>query len=55
MSEFSFVAEIIKVQTMVDNAIRVTIDLAENEILAAAKLMEYKREGVTIRVMVEPE
>lgn len=52
---FSFTAEIIKVQTMVDNALRVTLDLTETEILAAAKLMEYKREGVTVKVSVEPE
>jgi hypothetical protein len=55
MSEttFFFLAEIVKIQTLSDQGLRVTLDLSEDEIAAAAKLMECKRAGVTIRVMVE--
>jgi hypothetical protein len=51
---FSFTAEVTKVQTLADMGLRVTLDLAEDEIAAAAKLMECKREGVAIKVTVEP-
>lgn len=52
---FTFVAEVVKVQTLADNGIRLTLDLPEDEIEVAAKLMAYKREGVAIRVQVGPE
>lgn len=51
---FSFVAEVIKVQTMVDNSIRVTLDLPEDAIDSSAMLMIYKRDGIAAKVTVEP-
>lgn len=52
---FTFGAEIVKVQTLADNGLRVTLDLSEDEIEAASRLMAYKREGVAVKVRVEPE
>lgn len=51
---FTFTASVAKVQTLVDNGLRVTLDLEEGEIEAAAKLMTYKREGVAVKVTVKP-
>ena len=51
MSEaIQFPAEIIKVQTMVDGAIRLTLDLPAGELGAAIKLMEAKQRGAVIEV-----
>lgn len=52
---FDFPATVYKVQTLADNGLRVTLDFSEDEIAAAAKLMQYKREGVAVKVSVEPE
>lgn len=43
-----------KVQTLADNGLRVTLDLPEQAIEAAAYLMAYKAAGVVLRVTVEP-
>lgn len=52
MSEaLAFDATVYKVQTLVDCGIRVTFDLPEHEILAAAMLMTLKRDGVALRVV----
>lgn len=48
-----FDAIVYKVQTLVDNGLRVTLDLPEQAITEAAVLMALKREGVAIRVTVE--
>lgn len=48
-----FDAEVVKVQTLVDNGIRLTLDLPETAITEAAMLMALKRSGVAIRVTVE--
>lgn len=53
MSEFFFLAEVVKIQTLADQGLRVTLDLSEDEIAAAAKLMECKRFGAVVRVSVE--
>lgn len=45
-----FPAEIIKVQTMQDGAIRVTLDLSANRVDIAAKLMEAKQRGCLLEV-----
>ena len=45
-----FPAEIIKVQTMVDGAIRLTLDLPAGELGAAMKLMEAKQRGAILEV-----
>lgn len=47
-----FDATIAKVQTLVDNGIRVTLDLPETAIEAAAVLMGVKRNGLAIKVSV---
>ena len=47
----AFDATVYKVQTLVDCGLRVTLDLPEHEILAAALLMTFKRDGVALRVV----
>ena len=49
----TFDATVNKVQTLVDNGIRLTLDLPEQAIEAAAVLMALKRQGSALRVMVE--
>jgi len=49
----TFDATAAKVQTLVDNGIRITLDLPETAIEAAAVLMALKREGLAIKVSVE--
>jgi hypothetical protein len=55
MDGIAFLAEVVKVQTLSDHGLRVTLDLAEDEVIAAAKLMEFKRLGVVVKVTCEPE
>lgn len=47
-----FTAEIIKVQTTVDHAFRLTVDLPETECEAAKKLMEAFQAGARLEVAV---
>ena len=54
MESIKGVAEVVKVQTLVDNGIRLTIDLPETAIYQAAALMELKREGVAINYLFTP-
>ena len=49
----TFDATVAKVQTLVDNGIRLTLDLPEQAIEAAAVLMALKRESKVLRVTVE--
>lgn len=49
----TFDATVAKVQTLVDNGLRVTLDLPEQAIEAAAVLMALKRNGSALRVTVE--
>lgn len=49
----TFDAEVVKVQTLVDNGIRLTLDLPESAIIEAAQLMTFKRDGAPITVTVE--
>ena len=55
MEPITFDAIVYKVQTLVDNGLRVTLDLPEQAIEEAAVLMALKREGIVIRVTVEPD
>jgi len=48
----TFDATVYKVQTLVDGGIRVTLDLPEYAIDAAAELMRYKRDEIPLRVGV---
>lgn len=49
----TFDATVAKVQTLVDNGIRLTLDLPEQAIEAAAVLMALKRQGSALKVTVE--
>ena len=51
----TFDATVAKVQTLVDNGIRVTMDLPESAIEAAALLRALKGEGLAIKVSVTIE
>ena len=51
----TFPAVVNKVSTLADGGLRVTLDLPEDAILAAAELMACKREEVVLRVCVEVE
>lgn len=48
----TFDAAVAKVQTLVDNGIRVTLDLPETAIEAAAVLMALKRNEQALKVTV---
>lgn len=45
-----FQATVYKVQTLVDEGIRLTLDMPETEIRQAAMLMECKREGIALLI-----
>jgi hypothetical protein len=47
-SVIRFTAEVYKVQTLVDNGVRVTLDLPEDAIPQMAMLAECKREGIPL-------
>jgi len=53
--KIEFHAEVIKVQTMADNAIRVTLDLSEDSIMQMAQLSECKRWGVVLSIVATPD
>jgi hypothetical protein len=53
LPEIKFVAVVAKVQTMVDNGIRVVLDLPETAIKQAAELMECKRDEIALKVRIE--
>jgi hypothetical protein len=46
-----FTAQVYKVQTLVDNGIRVTLDLPETETVTMARLAECQRFGVLLEVV----
>lgn len=51
MSEpITFDAVVYKVQTLVDQGLRVTLDLPETALIAAAQLMATKREGMVLHI-----
>jgi hypothetical protein len=45
-----FTAQVFKVQTLVDNGIRVTLDLPETETVTMAKLAECQRFGAILQI-----
>lgn len=45
-SRITFHAEIVKVQTLADGGIRLTLDMPESEIVQMAMLAEAKRAGL---------
>ncbi len=50
----TFPAQVARVQTLADGGLRVTFDLPEGAVLAAAQLMEFKRWDVTGEVTYVP-
>jgi hypothetical protein len=54
-STIEFTAAVYKVQTLVDGGLRVTLDLPETAIAAAAMLMECQRQAVALRVSADPD
>lgn len=50
-----FNAQVYKVQTLVDNGIRVTLDLAETETVTMARLAECQRFGVMLQISATPD
>ena len=50
----TFQATVAKVQTLADGGLRVTLDLPESAIMAAAELMACKREEAVLKVVCEP-
>ena len=52
MDPINFDAIVARVQTLADGGLRVTLDLPEDAIEAAALLMALKREGVALKVRV---
>jgi hypothetical protein len=52
VTNLHFIAEVYKVQALVDGGLRVTLDLPESAIPAAAALMEAKRREHAVRVTV---
>lgn len=61
MSEISgkekikFQAEVIRVQTMADGALRVVLDMSEDSVMQAAQLIECKRWGAVLDVTCTPD
>ncbi len=51
----TFDATVAKVQTLADQGLRVTLDLPETAIEAAAVLMALKRQGAALKVTIEIE
>jgi hypothetical protein len=49
-NEIKFQATVYKVQTLTDNGIRLSLDLPEDAVMAAAQLMECQRFGVVLSV-----
>ena len=49
-----FKAQIIKVQTTVDGAIRLTLDLPETAIDVATKMMQAKQAGAILEIAAVP-
>ena len=47
-----FIAAVYKVQTLVNDGLRITLDLPETAIREAAMLMECKRQEIPVKVTV---
>ena len=50
----TFPAQVVKVQTLADSGLRLTLDLPETEIVAFAWLAQCKRDGVALDVTCQP-
>ena len=55
MSEpIALIAQISKVQTLADGGMRYTFDGPEDAVMQSAALMEMKRLGYAVRLVIEP-
>lgn len=52
-AKIEFTAEVYKVQTLMDNGVRVTLDLPETAIPQMAMLAEAKRQGIVLVFVAE--
>ena len=50
----TFPAQVVKVQTLADSGLRVTLDMPDSEIIAFAWLAQCKRDGVALDVTCNP-
>ena len=50
-----FEAQVARIQTMADGGLRFTFDTGEDWVMQAAQLMECKRFGVWLKIIVEPK
>jgi len=55
VEKIKFQAEVIRVQTMADGAIRVVLDMAEDNIMQMSQLAECKRWGAVLNIVAEPD
>jgi hypothetical protein len=53
-SVIKFQASVYKVQTLVDNGLRLTLDLSEKELNTAKAMMECKNRGALLEVAAVP-
>jgi hypothetical protein len=53
-SVIKFQATVYKVQTLVDNGLRLTLDLSEKELNTAKAMMECKNRGALLEVAAVP-
>lgn len=51
----TFPAQVVKVQTLADSGLRLTLDLPETEIVAFAWLAQCKRDGVALHITAAPQ
>jgi hypothetical protein len=50
----TFPAQVVKVQTLADSGLRLTLDLPETEIIAFAWLAQCKRDGIALNIRCDP-
>ena len=53
--KIEFQAEVIRVQTMADGALRVVLDMSEDCIMQMAQLAECKRWGAVLNITAVPD
>ena len=50
----TFPAQVVKVQTLADSGLRLTLDLPETEIVAFAWLAQCKQAGIALHITAQP-
>lgn len=54
-NKIEFTATVASVKTLADFGIRISLDLSENEVTAAAQLMQARADGVVLRITIEAD